>query len=30
MTMVEDIMIRNELTEYEHFPFLAYQPERNK
>lgn len=30
ITMVEDIIIRDELTEYEHFPFLAYQPERNK
>lgn len=30
ITRVWDIVIRDELTDYEQFPFLAYQPERNK
>jgi len=30
ITKVWDVIIRDELTEYENFPFIAYQPERNK
>ena len=30
ISRVWDIVIRDELTEYEQFPFIAYQPERNK
>lgn len=30
ITKVWDIIIRDELTEFEQFPFIAYQPERNK
>jgi len=30
ITRVWDIIIRDELTEYDTFPFIAYQPERNK